>query len=629
MAVGKIGKYERLDVLGHGTSGVVYLAWDTLLRRQVALKEIRAAGPEMERLLEEARVLERLKDHPHIVRVQSVDVVDGVILLEMELVRGGNLADKLRDRATSGQPFSIGETLPLIIDVLDALGYAHERRIVHRDIKPANILLTETGVVKLSDFGLAEALGTGSVAGGGGTYPYMAPEDFEENAASDYRSDLWAVGVVLYEMLAGRRPFAAARSRDPFAWQRAIQNDEPPRLSGLRPDVGPELDAVLERALAKAKTARFATAQLFADTLRTVLQSAPSVPPPPIYAAPTPQYVPGFAPQAAPYISSADAPPGPPEPAGPFVFAGGATVAYTLDDLLAAAAKHWDDGRAALMDGRIEHFLRDIGEPYIADLAAELAVRPGESADRKLREFLERSQPEEQDTALLADEATLPLLKTDGRGRPPKASRRFGRRERRVAPDRATEMRVVTPGPAQTGVSSASPVFPVMKPPTPPVSAPIATSAPAVETKPAKAERKKSVTKGGWWYVPLLLLMAAPGILGGQQGSRTPFILGAWSLSGLLSAMWLLVGVGARTPVWARLLCFVPLAIGLTAGGTLASFALGTHPNSDRLILLCIALLAPTFLLLVQASTVGRHWKKWAWTTVLLSGFATAQFVWR
>ncbi len=92
MAAGKIGKYERLDVLGNGTSGVVYLAWDTLLRRQVALKEIRADGPEIERLLEEARVLDRLQ-HPHIVRIHSVDVTpDNVVLLDMELVTGRNLA---------------------------------------------------------------------------------------------------------------------------------------------------------------------------------------------------------------------------------------------------------------------------------------------------------------------------------------------------------------------------------------------------------------------------------------------------------------------------------------------------------------------------------------------------------
>jgi serine/threonine-protein kinase len=236
MAAGRIGKYERIDVLGHGTSGVVYLAWDTLLRRQVALKEIRADGQELERVLDEARVLDRLR-HPNIVSVNGVDEVGGVVLIDMELIRGKNLASVLRE--AGGTPLPLAEASRITLAVLSALGYAHEQRIVHRDVKPANILIGDDGAVKLTDFGLAEALGTGSVAGGGGTYPYMAPEDFAEDADSDYRSDLWAVGVVLYEMLAGRRPFNAARLKDPFSWKRAIELEDPPRLSSLRPDLPP------------------------------------------------------------------------------------------------------------------------------------------------------------------------------------------------------------------------------------------------------------------------------------------------------------------------------------------------------------------------------------------------------
>ncbi|GAB4454706.1 MAG: hypothetical protein OHK0029_09680 [Armatimonadaceae bacterium] len=269
MGIGVIGKYERLDVLGHGTSGVVYLAWDSLLRRQVALKEIRADGPEMERVLDEARVLERLRDHPHIVRVNSVDVQDGVILIDMELVRGKNLARVLRDQ--NGVPLPVNDAARIALSVLDALHYAHTRRIIHRDVKPGNILIGDNGTIKLTDFGLAEALGTGSVAGGGGTYPYMAPEDFAEDADSDYRSDLWAVGVMLYEMLTGQRPFQVERTRDPFAWRRVIQNEQPPRVSERNPDLGTALDAVVERALAKEKANRFPTAQVFADSLRAAL----------------------------------------------------------------------------------------------------------------------------------------------------------------------------------------------------------------------------------------------------------------------------------------------------------------------------------------------------------------------
>ena len=127
MPVGTIGKYERLDLLGHGTSGIVYLAWDTLLRRNVALKEIRTPGPETERVMEEARVLERLRGHPNIVEVHSVDKIDGVIVIDMELVRGQTLADLLAKR--DGAPLPPDEALRIAYDVLSALDHAHTRRM--------------------------------------------------------------------------------------------------------------------------------------------------------------------------------------------------------------------------------------------------------------------------------------------------------------------------------------------------------------------------------------------------------------------------------------------------------------------------------------------------------------------
>ena len=371
MSAGKIGKYERLDVLGSGTSGVVYLAWDTLLRRQVALKEIRADGPETERLLEEARVLDRLQ-HPHIVRIHSVDVTaDNVVLLDMELVSGRNLASVLKERA--GKPMPASEAARIALSVLDALGYAHERRIIHRDIKPANILIGNDGMVKLTDFGLAEALGTGSVAGGGGTYPYMAPEDFADDAASDRRSDLWAVGVLLYEMLTGRRPFSVTRIRDPFAWKRAVEQDVPPPPSSVNPVLAPQWDAVLLRALARDKNERFGAAQEFAAAIQSVSGAG--------VAAPLPH---------AQNTQASGA-------AATFVFSSTGEQVYTLDELLAASARNWDESRRALADGRVEAFLRTVGEVWIADLAGGLRARAerGESPDRLLQEFLERARGDE------------------------------------------------------------------------------------------------------------------------------------------------------------------------------------------------------------------------------------------
>ena len=219
-----LGKYERLDVLGHGASGIVYLAKDTLLGRQVALKEIAAQGEERERVLEEARVLDRLR-HPNIVEVYGVDEIGGKVVLAMEYVRGQNLQEVLR--RTPQLP--VAEAVGIAAQVCDGLAFAHRHRIVHRDIKPANILIAQDGTVKLVDFGLAQVLGTNSFAGGAGTYAYMAPEDFHEEQQSDHQADIWAVGVLLYEMLTGRRPFQAVKVKDPFSWKRAVE--ESPLLS--------------------------------------------------------------------------------------------------------------------------------------------------------------------------------------------------------------------------------------------------------------------------------------------------------------------------------------------------------------------------------------------------------------
>ena len=231
MPLGMLGKYERLDVLGHGASGIVYLAKDTLLGRQIALKEIAAQGEERERVLEEARVLDRLR-HPNIVEVYGVDEIGGKVVLAMEYVRGQNLQEVLR--RTPQLP--VAEAVGIAAQVCDGLAFAHRHRTVHRDIKPANILIAQDGAVKLVDFGLAQVLGTNSFAGGAGTYAYMAPEDFHEEQQSDHQADIWAVGVLLYEMLAGRRPFQAVKVKDPFSWKRAIE--ESPLVPVSRPAPG-------------------------------------------------------------------------------------------------------------------------------------------------------------------------------------------------------------------------------------------------------------------------------------------------------------------------------------------------------------------------------------------------------
>ena len=240
--LGKIGKYEKLDVLGHGASGIVYLAWDTMLRKQVALKEINLMAGDEERFLEEARVLDRLR-HPNIVQVNGVDRIDGHVIIDMEYVKGPNLQEIMRRQGK----LPLDQALSIAIQLCDALHFAHENHIVHRDVKPGNMLISKDGQAKIVDFGLAEILGSGSYAGGAGTYAYMAPEDFEEEERSDHRSDIWSVGVTLYEMLTGKRPFQASKSKDPFAWKRAVDEDQPIALTEIDPSLPRELEQVISK----------------------------------------------------------------------------------------------------------------------------------------------------------------------------------------------------------------------------------------------------------------------------------------------------------------------------------------------------------------------------------------------
>ena len=383
MPLEMLGKYERLDVLGHGTSGIVYLAKDTLLGKQVALKEISAQGEEKHRFLEEARVLDRLR-HPNIVQVNSVDEIGGKVVIDMEYIRGRNLQDVLRE--TPQLP--IPQALDIAAQICDGLAYAHSRRTVHRDIKPANILLTREGVVKLVDFGLAEVLGTHSFAGGAGTYAYMAPEDFHPEEHSDRQSDIWAVGVILYEMLTGRRPFQVPKSKDPFAWKRAIENDPVVPAHTLRPDLPPQLEAIVSYALARDKSARYRDAAAMAADLRALQPAQEGRGNP----APT-----GTGPvssvHAAVYAT-------PPVPMGaPPTLSGFPDGVADIDVFLAHAPDRWEASREALVGGALARWLRAVGEDPLAAVAEDVARDADRDDDDKLRDFLYRAGMETADEA--------------------------------------------------------------------------------------------------------------------------------------------------------------------------------------------------------------------------------------
>ncbi len=248
-----LGDRYRIDAaLGEGGMGVVYKAHDTLLDRPVAIKLLspQIAGAGAERLLREARSIAQL-DHPHIVAVYDVGTVDGRPFIVMQLVTGKTL------RETSASP---GEALRVARQVCLALEYAHGKGLVHRDIKPENVMLTDGGTVKVMDFGLARSEGRTRLTQQGmivGTVAYMAPEQVLRGDA-DARTDLYALGCVLYELLAGRPPFGGD---DPISI--ILQHIQVPPVAPHwhNAEISPELEGIVLRLMAKDPAERYASAR--------------------------------------------------------------------------------------------------------------------------------------------------------------------------------------------------------------------------------------------------------------------------------------------------------------------------------------------------------------------------------
>ena len=284
MSIKKLGRYDFVRVLGKGAMGLVYEGRDPNLDRRVAIKTIRVenlseqAAAEYEvRFRTEAHSAARLQ-HPHIVSVYDSDRDGDVAFLVMEFIQG----DDLKYHLDKGDRYTLEQSAGIMADLLSALDYAHRQNIVHRDIKPANLLIEPSGRVKLTDFGVARIQDSGDATRTQGTIVgtlrHMAPEQVQ-GLPVDARADLFAAGIVLYQLLTGTRPFDADTD---FAIIQQVVGHTPPAPTAFNPKLPPAMDAVVARALAKSRDQRFATAGEFASALQAACKDAaePTLVPP-------------------------------------------------------------------------------------------------------------------------------------------------------------------------------------------------------------------------------------------------------------------------------------------------------------------------------------------------------------
>jgi hypothetical protein len=294
-----VGRYRIVERVGRGSMGVVYRAIDPKLDREVAIKIMAAdlfgdiEEETRQRFLREARAAAKLQ-HRNIVTVFEYDEHDGMGYIVMEFLRGESLASRLK----SGRRVSVDQTIDIASGVCTGLEFAHRNGVIHRDVKPGNIWLNDDGTVKLLDFGIAR-LGTATITSDGrlrGSACYMAPEQIRGDPV-DGRTDIFAIAVVLFELLAGRLPF---ESTSPPATIRQILHEPTPRLEVIAPGIPQPLVVAVDKGLAKDPAERYQTAGDLAYDLQMIRLSTPertqveAPSPAPPQPPPAPAQVPGM-----------------------------------------------------------------------------------------------------------------------------------------------------------------------------------------------------------------------------------------------------------------------------------------------------------------------------------------------
>ena len=272
LAIGSVvaGKYRIVEEIGRGGMGVVYKAEDIKLKRTVALKFLPqqwTADPDArERFVQEARAASAL-DHPNICNIHEIEETeDGRMYIAMAYYEGESLRDKIKRG-----PLKKEEALDLIVQAVQGMAKAHQKGIIHRDLKPANILVTDEGVAKVVDFGLAKLAGQVRLTREGttiGTLAYMSPEQATGKPV-DERTDIWSLGVALYEMLSGSLPFKGDYEQSVI---HAILTHEPEPITRIRKEIPKELDQILGKALEKKAVDRYQSMGEFLGDLEAVAE---------------------------------------------------------------------------------------------------------------------------------------------------------------------------------------------------------------------------------------------------------------------------------------------------------------------------------------------------------------------
>ncbi len=260
MLQGNIDKYKLLEIKGSGTFGTVWLAEDTWIGKKVAIKIPHNQKEEFTTLIAEPKLLASL-DHPNIVQILTVDKAENIFFMVMEYVDGKNLAQLLQETSLTYK-----EGVDIIIQILSALQYAHDKNVIHRDLKPGNILLTSDRKAKITDFGTAMIqAGKNGVGSIGGTLFYMSKEQVLGHPTP--ASDLYSVGVILYEMVTGKLPFS---DEVPMAVLNKILKDDPPIPHQLNPALPRELEAVILKAMQKELSKRYQSASEMKNDLEKI-----------------------------------------------------------------------------------------------------------------------------------------------------------------------------------------------------------------------------------------------------------------------------------------------------------------------------------------------------------------------